>query len=345
MKSVRHYARDERGKISMKKRVIVWLLLLLFLFTLVGCSTSKTSKEASPQINLKAAVLRGPTAVGMIKMMDSKPSLGANVTVDYVVEQTPDTLNAKLLTGEIAFATIPTNSAAVLYNKGVNYQLAAMNTWGVMYVLANGVDLNSWADLKGKEVENAAQGSAADVVFRYLLKQNEIDPTKDITIKYIASPVEQAQLAIAGKSKITVLPEPWVSTVLAKNKDMKLSLDLQKEWTRINGGDTPFAQTCLVVNKDFAKAHPDIVDKFLQEYSNSIDWVNKNPVDAGNLIKNHDIGIPADIAAAAIPRCNLRYQSSTDAQAAVTKYLQILFDFAPASIGGKLPDANFFYKK
>jgi NitT/TauT family transport system substrate-binding protein len=38
-------------------------------------------------------------------------------------------LNAKLLSGEIELATIPTNTAATLYNKGVPYQLASMNTW------------------------------------------------------------------------------------------------------------------------------------------------------------------------------------------------------------------------
>ena len=328
----------------MKKKILVWLTLFIFIFAVAGCAKGG-NKAASKEVEVKAAVLRGPTAVGMIKMIDSQPSLGENVKVDYLIEQTTDTLQAKLLTGELAFATIPTNMASILYNKGVNYQLAAMNTWGVMYVLSNGVEINSWADLKGKEVDNAAQGSAADVVFRYLLQKNGIDPNKDITIKYIASPVEQAQLAIAGKSKITVLPEPWVSTVLAQNKNMKLVLDLQKEWMRINGADVPFAQTCLVVNGDFAKAYPEIVTKFLAEYANSIDWVNKNPADAGTLIKNHDIGIPADVAADAIPRCNLRYQSSSDAKAAVEKYLQVLKDFAPASVGGKLPDANFYYQK
>jgi NitT/TauT family transport system substrate-binding protein len=227
----------------------------------------------------------------------------------------------------------------------VAYQLAAMNTWGVMYVLSSDPTIKSWADLKGKNVDAASKGSAADVVFRYLLSKNGVDPEKDLTIKYIASPVEQAQLAIAGKSKITVLPEPWVSTVLSQNKDMKLALDLQGEWTRINGTDVPFAQTCLVVKADFASQHPEIMTKFLQEYASSIDWVNNNPAAAGPLLVKHGINIPADVAADAIPRCNLRYMSAVDARPAVEKYLQVLLDFSPETIGGKLPDAKFYYQK
>ncbi len=331
----------------MKKNLVVWIILTMFILSVAGCSSvKKDAEKAAPEaVNFKVAVLRGPTAVGMIKMMDSQPSMGENVKAEYVIEQTPDTLSAKLLTGEIEIATIPTNMAAKLYNKGVAYQLAAMNTWGVMYVLTNGVAVNSWADLKGQQIDNSSQGSAADVVFRYLLNKNGINPDKDVTIKYIASPVEQAQLAIAGKSKITVLPEPWVSTVLGQNKDMKLALDFQTEWTRINGADVPFAQTCLVIKADFAAKNPEIMAKFLQEYANSMDWVNKNPAEAGELVKKQDIGIPADVAAAAIPRCNLRYMSALDAKPSVEKYLQVLLDFSPDSIGGKLPDAKFYYQK
>jgi len=330
----------------MKKRILIWLVLGLFVFSMAGCAKKEAEKTAPKEaLNMKVAVLRGPSAVGMIKMMDSKPSLGENVNVNYLIEQSADTLNSKLLSGEIEIATIPTNSAATLYNKGVAYQLVATNTWGVMYVLTNGAAIEKWSDLKGHQIDCAAKGAASDVVFRYLLSKNGIDPEKDVTLKYIASPAEQAQLAIAGNSKITVLPEPWVSTVLAKNEDIKMALDMQKEWTRINGDDVPFAQTCVVVKADFASQNPDIITKFLQEYANSMDWVNKNTAEAGELVKKQDIGIPADVAAVAIPRCNLRYMSAADARGPVEKYLQVLLQFSPNSIGGKLPDAKFYYQK
>lgn len=333
----------------MKRKTLTLLILGMFLVVLGGCQTanqpSSQPNQPTAAVNLKVAVLRGPTALSMVQMLDARPSLGENVQAEYIIEQSPDTLNAKLLTGEIAMATIPTNMAAKLYNKGVNYQLAAMNTWGVLYVVTNGDVVESWSDLKGKNIDNSGQGAATDVVFRYLLSKNGIDPEKDVTIKYVPSPAEQAQLAIAGKSDITVLPEPWVSTVLNKNKDLKLALDMQQEWVRINGADVPFAQTCLVVNADFAKNNPAVVTKFLEEYAAAIDWVNKNPAAAGELIKKQDIGIPADVAAAAIPRCNLRYMSAIDAKPAVEKYLQVLLDFSPDSIGGKLPDAKFYYQK
>jgi NitT/TauT family transport system substrate-binding protein len=335
----------------LKQRIMVGLLGVTLLMSMGGCSSAvRQEKQTPPQtkveaVNIDAGVLRGPTAISMIKMMDEKPSLGKGATVNYTIEQSPEVLSAKLLSGEMEFATIPTNMAATLYNKGVPYQLAAMNTWGVMYVVSNGVVINSWADLKGKTIGAVSKGSSADVVFKYLLAQNGINPDKDVTLNYNPSPVELAQMVMAGKTSLAVLPEPWVSVVQSKNPQIKMVLDLQKEWTRIQGNDTPFAQTCLVVNKTFASQHPQMVQAFLNAYAKSIDWVNKNPQPAADLIKKTDIGIPAEVATAAIPRCNLRYMSSAEARPAVDKYLTVLLQFSPDTVGGKIPDDKFYYQK
>ena len=220
-----------------------------------------------------------------------------------------------------------------------------MNTWGVMYVVSNGKLINSWADLKGQTIGAVSKGASSDVVFKYLLSRNGIDPDKDVTLNYNPSPVELAQLVMAGKVTVAVLPEPWVSVVLSKNPQIKVGLDLQQEWRKIQGNDTPFAQTCLVVNQEFAAGHPQILEKFLAEYAQSIDWVNKNPQLAADLIKSTDIGIPADVAVDAIPRCNLQYMSSLESKAAVNKYLEVLLQFSPETVGGKIPDDKFFYQK
>lgn len=337
----------------MTKKRLIYLLLLLLLCSVAGCSKFIVKEnESSPNplsqseiVKADIGVLRGSTAISIVKMIDEQPSLGEGVKVNYAVEQSPEVLSSKLLSEEIEMATIPTNMAASLYNKGVPYQLAAVNTWGVMYLLSNDMSVNNWSDLKGKQIGAVSKGASSDVVFKYLLSQNGINPDKDVTLNYNPSPVELAQMIIAGKIDIAVLPEPWVSLVLSKNPQVKMKLDLQKEWTKIQGSDTPFAQTCLVVNKNFASQHPDIVNAFLEEYSRSIDWVNHNTESSASLLKKHDLGIPAELAQAAIPRCNLRYMSSQDASPAVEKYLKVLMDFSPETIGGKVPDDKFYYQK
>ncbi len=334
----------------MKKRFLAGILALILLVAVGGCARSQPEKQPAPQpkvenISVDVGVLRGPSGISMIKMINDNPVLGEGVKVNYSIEQSADVLSSKLLSGETELATIPANMAATLYNKGVPYQLACMKTWGVMYVVSNGKAVNSWADLKGQTIGAVSKGASSDVVFKYLLSQNGLDPDKDVTLNYSPSPVEMAQLVMAGKISVAVLPEPWVSVVQSKNPQIKIVLDLQKEWTKIQGSDIPFAQTCLVINKEFAAQHPQVTEKFLDEYAKSIDWVNTNPKLAADLVKNTDIGIPAEVAAAAIPRCNLKFVGSQESKAAVDKYLQVLLQFSPETVGGKIPDDKFYYQK
>lgn len=335
----------------MKKHLVVWLCLLLSFSVLAGCgstgSDTKTGDTGTKSpVPVQIAFLRGPSAVSGIEMITHYDGSKDGMNITYSIEQAPDVLSQRLIEGKITMATLPTNMAANLYNKNGQYLMCAMNTWGVMYVITAGEEIKSWADLKGKQVDTSGKGSIADIAFQYVLQKNGLDPATDLNLKYASTPAEQAQLIAAGQSKISVLPEPWATTVLKKNPSAVVALDMQKEWTRINGESVPFAQTCLVVNAEFARANPDLVDKLLAAYAASLDWVNKNPAEAGTLVAaRSDIGLDATVTAEAIPRCNIKYQSAADASAAVNKCLEVLYAFNPASIGGKMPDEGFYYKK
>lgn len=335
----------------MKQKGIIYFVLMLMLFSLAGCAgpgsekKGQTQQEKVDMITVDVGVLRGPSAISIVKMIDENPSFSDRVKINYTVEQSPEVLSSKLLSEEMEFAAIPTNTAAILYNKGVPYQLAAVNTWGVMYLVSSDAAVNSWSDLKGREIGAVSKGAASDVVFKYLLSQNGINPDQDVTLTYSPSPVELAQLVIAGKTKIAALPEPWVSLVLSKNPQAQIKLDLQQEWSKKAGEDVALPQTCLVVNRNFASEYPEFVDAFLREYKSSIIWVNNDNTAAAALLKKHDLGIPADLAQAAIPRCNLQFMNGQRAKPAVDGFLKILLDFSPETTGGKVPDEKFYYQK
>lgn len=329
----------------MKQALIFSLMMLL----VTGCSSNQTSP--SPQagtpvveeVVVNIAVITGPTALGMIKLIDEEPSLGDNVTTHYEIVLSPDILVSKLLSGEFDIAALPTNLAATLYNKGAGYQLLAMNTWGVLYIVSTDTSISSWDDLKGRTINTFGRGATPDVVLRYLLSANSIDPDKDVTIDYsIPQQTGLASAMIAGKVDTALLPEPLVTMVTTKNSDLKIVIDLQSEWEKIHGADIPMAQGSLVVRKEFAEKNPEIVAAFLTLYEESISWVNTNPEQAGVLVEKH-IGIPAKIAEKAIPRSNIRFMTAMDARQPVERYLEVLYNFSPRTVGGKMPDEGFYY--
>lgn len=333
------------------KRILGLILVALFICSgLSGCQKQNTSEKTSqpagkPGITVKAAVLKGPTAISMIKMMEEKPALTGKSTVEYQVLDNPELLTSKMMSGEVDIAALPTNLAANLYNKGVAYQLAAVSSWGVMYVVTTDKSVTDWSSLKGRKISVFGKGTTPDIVFRYLLQKNGINPDKDVQLDYTLGQVELAQSLIAGRVTLAVVPEPWVTQAVKNNPNTKVALDLQKEWEKAQGDKMAMTVTCLAVKKDLAASHPEVVDNFLKYYSESIDWVNKNPAEAGQLVEKHQIGLKAAVAGEAIPRCYLRYQSAKESKESVNRFLQVLFDFAPQSIGGKLPDDAFYYQK
>ncbi len=52
----------------------------------------------------------------------------------------------------------------------------------------------------------------------------------------------------------------------------------------------------------------------------------------------------AKIAEMAIPKCNIVFMDSKDSKDSLEKFYNILKDNDPKSIGGKLPDEDFYYK-
>lgn len=337
------------------KRIMA-MILSLVMITMAGCSgqnqnvqnvqqnnTTQNVTEAKA-LNILAATLKGPTGISMIKMIDAVPTLGEGVNVKYEVLSSPEELTAKLVAKQIDFATVPTNQAALLYNKTQDYLLAATTIWGVMYIVSNGDDVTKVSDLKGKTISLSGKGTTPDIALRYILAVNKIDPDKDVTLEYITEHTEVAAKLISGLVKHALLPEPFVTSVLTKKPSAKVTIDLQKEWAKASG-DSEFPQTCLVVRGEFAKSNPQVVEKFLDEYKKSIEWANANTVEAGKLVEKNKLGLDVAAVQKAIPRCNIKYVSATDSQKAVDNFLGVILKSQPKSIGGKLPDEKFYYKK
>lgn len=323
--------------------VMTWLLAMCS-----GCSTQTKEKPKTPppqKITVNVAALRGPTALSMVRMMEEKPLLGEGVTVEYRIVESPDILTSKLVSQEIDIAALPTNLAASLYNKGVPYKLAAMSSWGVLYIVTNGETVKGWEDLKGKTVYVVGKGTTPDIVFRYLLAKNGLNPDTDVQLDYTLDQVQAAQSLIAGRITLAVLPEPWVTQALKGSNTCEVVFDLQKEWKKVVGNGVALAQTCLVVKKDLVEKRPDVVTAFLSAYKDSIDWANQNPAQAGQLAEKLGVGMKAPVAEAAIPRCNLRYEDAKTSKPSVDAFLKVLYDFSPQSIGGKLPDNDFYYQE
>jgi len=310
--------------------------------------TNPVAYENRTLINI--ATLKGPTGMGMVKLFsDNEAKTTANRYKPLIVGA-PDEIVAKVISGEIDIAAVPTNLAATLYNKtNGKVQLLALNTLGVLNILEKGNTITSIADLKGKTLYASGKGSTPEFVLNYILQQNGIDPAKDITIVYKTEHSELATLALSGQADIVMLPEPFVTTVISKNVGFKSVVDMTKEWSsvtqKIGIKNSVLSMGCVIVRKDFAVANKAAVDEFLTEYEASIKYANESIDETSLLIAKYEIMPSSALAKVAIPNCNITYIDGEIMKAQIANLYNVFFMADSKSIGGALPLDDFYYIK
>ena len=306
-------------------------------------SESETQPTADKNLDVNIMVLNGTTGFGMAQLMDKNAKGDASLKYSFSVESDASNITAALLNGSADIAALPTNAAANLFNKKADsLRVLAVNTLGVLYVMtAEGVEVTSMADLEGKTVYCPAQNPT--FIFKAICDKNNINVTIDNTY---AQPADLRAMLVSGQVDIAVLPEPMVTiakTAAAKEgKTLNVALDLTAEWDKVF---TPgsLAQGCVVVRKAFADEHPAEVAAFLAEYEASINYVKENPTEAGTMIQEQNIFAQGPVAAMAIPNCNICYMDGADMKDKLSAFYAILFEVAPASIGGAIPGDGLYY--
>ena len=198
------------------------------------------------------------------------------------------------------------------------------------------------ADLKGKTLVAAGKGSTPEYALRYLLTQNGLDPDRDVTIDWKSEHSECVAALATGAATIALLPQPFVTVAQTKIADLRMALDLSEEWDRLENGSALITGV-VAARKDFVDAHPGAVAAFLEAYAESVSWVNENPADAAELIAQYGILDAAPVAEKALPYCNIVCLTGSEMKEKLSGYLQVLYEAEPASVGGALPEDEFYY--
>ncbi len=324
-----------------KNLLFFHLLLLTGILFLISCSGGGKKK---PVNTITIVTLRGPSAISMIKMIDSS-KMDSHFHLHFIIKNEPNQVKPYLVKGEADFAVLPSTMAAVLYNQGLPYQLAAIPLWGTLHLFGSDTTIHSWQDLKGRRVYTMARGMTPDIVFRYLLNAHGLKPDKDVILDYsFPTHRDLANAVAAGRASLGVISEPLVSMVISKNPKVHELFDLDKEWNKATHDSIPFAQTALIVNKKFAESNPGKVKAFLNYYKEACHWINAHPARGSKLIVESQILPDTLVARKSIPGCNIRFAAAWPLRERINDYFNVFYTFNPDMLGGKLPDEGFYYQ-
>ena len=349
------------------KRWLVYLLVAVMVFSLFACSSSKNNSVEAPvaeeteetienesnnenteetideeAITLNVYMLAGPTGIGAANMIANSENGEYSQDYTFTIATAPDEVVGKIVKGEADIAAIPTNLASTLYAK-TNGEITVLgvNTLGVLSLLETEQKLNTIQDIKGRTIYSTGSGSNPQYILEYVLRENGIDPEKDVTIIYKTENTELATVFNEDPDAVIMAPQP-VATSIVLNSNAVVSLDMTEEWEKV-ASDSVLMMGCAVVRNEILESNPKAVEQFMADYAESITAANEDAATTGQYCEDYGIVAKAALATKAIPACNLVWITGDEMRTGLEGYLTVLFNANPDSIGGKLPDESFYF--
>ena len=297
-------------------------IFYFILFILCSCTPSSKKKDT-----IRVSVLRGPSAIAFAQWMDRAPEIDGKLLTIQIIDS-PDLMQAALIKGETDIAALPMISAANLYNKGIRYPLVGCPVWGTLYLV--GKEQFFKDDLQSETLHIFGSGTTPDILARYYLKQHHLDYTLNYAFPTAR---EIMQGLLAGKIKTAVLGEPFLSMALQKDSSLHIIADLNTPDSTLFG----FAQTAVIVSPSLA-GKQDTISQLLEE---SCRFAIEKPTEAIEILERHQVFNAGMLTPESIERCKINYVSASEANETIERFLQIINEYEPKALGGKLPDNGF----
>lgn len=155
-------------------------------------------------------------------------------------------INAALASGQLDAANIATHTAMGMVAAGLPVKIVSLLDFSLKAdAILAGSDIKSVADLKGKNIA-FEEGTTSDILLNYALASNGM--TIDDIVRVPMPAADAGTALIAGRVPVAVTYEPYISTALAQDKNIKLLFEA--------GKDPGLVSDVLVVREEVLKQKP-----------------------------------------------------------------------------------------
>lgn len=319
----------------MKNKAIALIICLVVLscsaFILAACNPESKTE-------LTVYVPDGAPALAVASLFETKQIAGRKLNMNITAGAD---VQAKILSGEADVAICPTNMAATLYNKNVDYKLLSANVFGLLYLVGNkpAASLN---DLVGKVVHSIGKNNTPEFVFKKILSANAIEYVDSdiavegkVAIRYYGSGGEIIPRLKSGDLDYAILGEPAVTKSGANEL-----FDLQALWKQATGLSESYPQAGVFVKSELFK-DAKLVESLLRSLTDNTRYLLDNSgTIASLLVQNGSNDFNGTtFTKQVLERCNIRCVKSTDCKAQLIAYFNAIKTINPAFA---LPNDGFY---
>jgi NitT/TauT family transport system substrate-binding protein len=332
-------------KNRMAKTAPIALALILMVAMAAGCPVPAPVEVPPPPELLPRLIIvgpPGPMSVPLAYMVAHDRLADIAEITELIIFKDLDQLRAIIAGKQADFVLMPSNVAAVFYNRGMDVQLLDISVWSALFIISADSTVGSIEDLKGEKIAIPFKGGMPDILFRYISERQGVDIARDFEVFYAANPEHAARLLMAGEVDHALLPEPLATTALLRGEGrFHRVIDISTEWTNVVGGGirTPMSGTVALPS---VQGNPEVIQEFRKQFELAIAWMLENPDEAG-ILAEEKLGFKAKAVSKSLANITWDFVTAKDAKDDLEAFFGVMYEFSPESIGGRLPDDGFYH--
>ena len=251
------------------KKILAIFLCIIMAFSLIACGARSTKAKNGADIvrlgEVTHSVFYAPQYAAI--------SLGffeeEGIEIELSNLQGADKVMSAVLSNQIDIGFCGPEASIYVYNEGrEDYpQVFAQMTQrdGSFLVGKDKVDEFDWNQLKGKTVIPGRRGGVPYMTFEYLIKQNGLDPNKDLVLDDSIQFSLMAGAFSGSDAEYVTLFEPTASMIEAENKGYILT-SIGEE-----SGDIPYTAYCAKLS--YITDNEDLIERFTRALYKGLKWV------------------------------------------------------------------------
>lgn len=279
----------------MKKRIIsITLILAMATASLLACTSKEESKETTSTTDTKKeetaskpvqvtlnevahSIFYAPMYVAIEEGYFEEEGIDLTLVTGFGADKTM----TAVLSGSADIGFMGSEASIYTYNEGandyvVNFAQLTQRAGNFLVAREEMPDF-TWDALKGKTVLGGRKGGMPEMVFEYILKENDIDPASDVTINQNIDFGSTAAAFSEGQGDFTVEFEPGATNLEKEGKGYVVAS------LGTDSGYVPY--TAFSAKQSYIDDNPEVIQGFTNALQKGMDYVQSHtPAEIAKII-------------------------------------------------------------
>lgn len=248
---------------------LLFCMLLTIVVGLIGCGDSSKENLTTVKLNEVAhSIFYAPLYVAIEEGYFEEEGIDLELVTGFGADKTM----TALLSGEADIGFMGPETTVYTANEGANDKVVNFaqltQRAGNFVVAREDMPDFSWNDLKEKTVLGGRAGGMPEMVFEYVLKENGIDPSTDLTIDQSIDFGSTAAAFSGGSGDFSVEFEPGATNLEKEGAGFVVAS------VGVDSGYVPY--TAFSAKESYIQKHPELIQSFTNALQKGMDYVNQH---------------------------------------------------------------------